>query len=58
MPIADSLFNDVNKSRQTTSSSSLVKSLKSSYTQNKDTIHAVGQAAVMIGVLRLAANYM
>lgn len=59
MPFADSLFNDANKNKPAgQGSSSLVKTIKGTYNDNKDTINACAQAAVMVGVLRLAANYM
>ena len=58
MPLTESLFSDADKNKKASGGSSMVDSLKGTYTANKGTINAAVQAAVLVGVLRVAANYM
>lgn len=53
--LTDQVFTQDQKPKD---SASIVTTLKNKYTQNKEICQAVAQALVMVGVLRLAADYM
>ena len=55
MPLTDQLFQ---QDKKATSSASVLSTVKNTYLQNKDACNSVAQALVMMGVLRLAADYM
>ena len=55
MPLTDQLFQ---QDKKAIGSASIVSTVKNQYLQNKETYNAVAQGLVMIGVLRLAADYL